>query len=171
VVVHKLCVKMVFGRKSESKNALFQLSMFYFVLGSARTGLIFTGLQEGAQPGFRWGGAGWRELTRGWGAHGGGRRERLSGLCDLCCVFSFSVSLLFLFPLFAVLLNCPYPDPPVSACFSPFSSAPWRGEGQLHGALVAGGSQTITYFNHYWLKQRLFFASDIVQDSAINSRN
>jgi len=31
----------------------------------------------------------------------------------LCCVFSLSVSLLFLFPLFAVLLNCPYPNPPL----------------------------------------------------------
>jgi len=47
-------------------------------------------------------------------------------LCSagLFCVFSLSVSLLLLFPLFAVLLNCPYPDPPVSACFFPFSSAP-----------------------------------------------
>jgi len=46
------------------------------------------------------------------------------GCAVRCCVFSLSVLLLFLFPLFAVLLNCPYPDPPVSACFSPFSSAP-----------------------------------------------
>jgi len=55
-----------------------------------------------------------------------------------------SVSLFFLFPLFAVLLNCPYPDPPVSACFFPFSSAPQWGEGRLNGALVTGRSQTIT---------------------------
>jgi len=61
----------------------------------------------------------------------------------LCCVFSLSVSLLFLFPLFAVLLNYPYPDPPVSACFFPFSSAPWRGEGRPRGAFVTGRSQTI----------------------------
>jgi len=46
-----------------------------------------------------------------------------------------------LFPLFAVLLNCPYPDPPVSACFFPFSSAPRRGEGRPRGAFVAGGSR------------------------------
>jgi len=65
----------------------------------------------------------------------------LSGSCGSCCVFSLSVSLLFLFPLFAVLLNCPYPDPPVSACFFPFSSAPRWGEGRLHGAFVDGGSQ------------------------------
>jgi len=70
--------------------------------------------------------------------------ERLCRLCGLCCVFSFSVSLLFLFPLFFVLLNCPYPDPPVSACFFPFSSAPQRGEGRPHGAFVAGRSQTTT---------------------------
>jgi len=48
--------------------------------------------------------------------------------------------LLLLFPLFAVLLNCPYPDPPVSAFFFPFS-ARWRGEGRPRGAFVAGGSR------------------------------
>jgi len=68
----------------------------------------------------------------------------LSGLCGLCCVFSSSVSLLLLFPLFAVLLNCPYPDPPVSARFFPFSSAPRRREGKLRDAFVASCSQTIT---------------------------
>ena len=63
----------------------------------------------------------------------------------LFCVFPISVSLLLLFPLFAVLLNCPYPDPPpVSACFFPFSSAPRRGEGRPRGAFVAGGSRTTT---------------------------
>ena len=59
------------------------------------------------------------------------------------CVFSLSVSLLLLFPLFAVLLNCPYPDPPVSACFFAFSSAPRRGEERVRGAFVAGRSQTV----------------------------
>jgi len=34
-----------------------------------------------------------------------------------CCVFSLSVLLLLLFPLFVVLLNCPYPDPPVFCLF------------------------------------------------------
>ena len=67
------------------------------VLGSARRGLIFTGIQEGAKPGgltpadkqsrvfhtmchhagFWWGGAGRRELTCGSGAFGGGRWEQL----------------------------------------------------------------------------------------------
>jgi len=70
--------------------------------------------------GFCFGGAGQQELSRGWGAQW---RERLSGFCGLCCVFSLSASLLLLFPLFAVLLNCPYLDPPVSACFFPSSSA------------------------------------------------
>jgi len=67
------------------------------------------------------------------------------GLCSagLFCVFPFSVSLL-LFTLFAVLLNCPYPDPSVSACSFPFSSAPWWGEGRPHGAFVADCSQIIT---------------------------
>jgi len=73
-----------------------------------------------------------------------GPGERLCGSCGLCHVFSLSVSLLFLFPLFAVLLNCPYPDPPVSACFSPFSSAPLRGEGRPRGAFVVDCSQTRT---------------------------
>ena len=35
----------------------------------------------------------------------------------LCCVFSLSVSLLLLFILFTVLLNCPYPDPPLFCLF------------------------------------------------------
>jgi len=94
--------------------------------------------------GFWLGGAGRRELTRASGARGGGHGERLSGLCGLCCVFSLSVSLLFLFPLFAALLNCPYPDSSVSASFFPFSSASRWGEGQPRGAFVAGCSQTIT---------------------------
>jgi len=48
---------------------------------------------------------------------------------------------LLLFPLFAVLLNCPYPDPPVSASFFPFSSARRWGEGRPRGAFFAGGSR------------------------------
>jgi len=52
----------------------------------------------------------------------------------LLCVFPLSVLLFLLFPLFVVLLNCPYPDPPVSACFFPLSSAARRGEGRPHGA-------------------------------------
>ena len=133
------------------------------VLGLARTGLIFTGIQEGTQPG------GltppgqteqgipyhvlscWVPVGRNWaaGTHSRlgsvWRRERLSGLYGLCCVFPLSVLLLLLFHLFAVLLNCPYPDPPVSACFFPFSSTPWRGEGRPRGSFVASHSQTITH--------------------------
>jgi len=45
------------------------------------------------------------------------------------------------FPLFAVLLNCPYPDPPASASFFSLSSARRHGEGRLRGAFVAGGSR------------------------------
>jgi len=132
------------------------------VLGSARTGLIFTGIQEGTQltpPGQTEQGipyhvpSCWVPVGAIWvaGTHsqlGSAQRwscpgERLSGLCDLCCVFPLYVLLLLLFPLFAVLLNCPYPDPPVSACFFPFSSAPRRGEGRPRGAFVAGRSETI----------------------------
>jgi len=105
--------------------------------------------------GFWWQGAQRRELTHGSGAcSDGSSGEQLCGLCGLCCGFSLSVSLLLLFPLFAVLLNCPYPDPPVSACFFPFSSAPWRGEGRPRGAFVAGRSQTITICNNKTLVQK-----------------
>jgi len=45
------------------------------------------------------------------------------------------------FPLFAVLLNCPYPDPPVAAFFFSFSSARRQGEGRPRGAFVAGSSR------------------------------
>jgi len=132
------------------------------VLGSARTGLIFTGIQEGAQlgrltpPGQTEQGIPYHVLScwvlvGGNGAAGthsrlrsarrrSGPGEKLSGSCGLCCVFPFSVPLLFLFPLFAVLLNCPYPNPPVSACFFPFSFALRQGEGRPRG------SQTITPF-------------------------
>jgi len=48
---------------------------------------------------------------------------------SLCHIFSLSVSLLFLFPLFAVLLNCPYPNPPVFLPVS-FHSPPHRGGGR-----------------------------------------
>jgi len=144
------------------------------VLGLARTGLIFTRIQEGAQPGgltqpqpgqtepgipyhvpSRW-----VPVGGSWGAgtHSRLRRaqqrqscpgERLCGSCGLFCVIPLSVSLLFLFPVFAVLLNCPYPDPPVSACFFPFSSAPRWGEGRPRGAFVAEtrkGKQFVSFF-------------------------
>ena len=135
------------------------------VLGLARTGLIFTGLQEGAQQG----GGGWPHLAKQspvfhtmWrhaGFRWGGRRSGNSlaawgdaapvlfgraAVWVLRFVVVFSPYLYHCcscFPLFAVLLNCPYPDPPVSASFFPFSSARRRGEGRPHGAFVAGGSR------------------------------
>jgi len=115
------------------------------VLGSARTGLIFTRSQEGTQPGRltqpgqteqgipyhvlpcwvlvggRWAAERQLRLSRWWAV-------RVLRSTVLFCVFSLFVSL-FLFPLFAVLLNCPYPDPSVFACFFPFSSTPQRGKG------------------------------------------
>ena len=78
------------------------------------------------------------------------RRAVLWVVRFVLCFLLISVSLLFLFPLFAVLLNCPYPDPPVSACFFPFSSAPRRGEGRPRGVFVAGRSQTRTVTNTLW---------------------
>jgi len=137
------------------------------VLVLARTGLIFTRIQEGAQPGgLTLPQPGQTELgipyhgTSRWvpgGEWRGGNslvgRERVAPvlfgraglLCSLFCrVFSFSVSLLLLFPLFAVLLNRLYPNPPVSACFFPFASAPRQGEERLRGAFLADGSRTRT---------------------------
>jgi len=137
------------GGCSEAGVGLFsQVTSNWTVLGSARTGLIFTGMQQGTQlggltppdktePGIPYHVLSCWVPVRCYG-------EQFSGLCSLCCVFPFSVSLLLLFPLFAVLLNCPYPDPPVSACFFPFSSEPQRGEGWPRGTFVAGCSQTIT---------------------------
>jgi len=62
--------------------------------------------------------------------------------CAVCVGFSpYLYRCCYCFPSFAVLLNCPYPDPLVSACFFPFSSAPRRGEGQPRGAFVAGCSR------------------------------
>ena len=89
------------------------------------------------------GGAAWWELTRGSAAHGASPvRENGSVGRVVHIVFSpylyryCSCSLLF-----AVLLNCPYPDPPVSASFFPFSSTRRQGEGRPRGAFVAGGSR------------------------------
>jgi len=70
-----------------------------------------------------------------------GPGEWLSGSCGLCWVFSSSVSLLLLFPLFAVLLNCPYPDPSVSTCFFPFSSTLRQGEGRPRGAFLPAAAK------------------------------
>ena len=67
--------------------------------------------------GFRWGNwVGVRQSRLG-RAQGTGQWELLCPFCCLFCVFSLSVSLLLLFALFAVLLNCPYPDPPVICLF------------------------------------------------------
>ena len=58
--------------------------------------------------------------------------ERVALCMPLFCVFFLSVLLLLLFALFAVLLNCPYPDPPVLP-FSSHSPAQ-RGGGRGNGA-------------------------------------
>jgi len=131
------------------------------VLGSSRTGLIFTGLQEGTepagltQPGQTEQGIPYHVLScwvpvRGSWATGTQSRLRSSWqrrlrraalwvLQFVLCILLIGI-VVVLFPLFAVLLNCPYPDPPVFACFFPFSSTPQRGEGQSHGTVVASCS-------------------------------
>jgi len=108
------------------------------VLGSARTGLIFTGIQEGAQPGrpnlakqsrvfhtmyrhagfllgVSWAAGTLSRLGTAWRW----RAVRVALSVPAVCVFSLSVSLLLLFPLIAVLLKCPYPNPSVFCLFLP----------------------------------------------------
>jgi len=95
-------------------------------------------------------------LGSDWGGLGGGKalaaRERAvaagSESCSLSsallfCVFSLSILLLLLIPLFAVLLNCPYPNPRVFCLFLSIllrTSAGGGVEGRQHGAFVAGRS-------------------------------
>jgi len=146
---------------------MWRISICYrSVLGLARTGLIFTGIQEG-NPGRGTAGRAdptWPNrarysipcaVTLGSGEGGGaaGTHSRLGSGAGpvrengsvgraVCVVFSpYLYRCCSCFPLFAVLLNCPYPDPPVSACFFPFFSPPQRGEGRPHGAFVAGSSR------------------------------
>jgi len=81
------------------------------------------------------GGGGAAGTHRGSGARGAGAVRESGSVVRVCVVFSpylyhcccCSLCLLF-------LLNCPYPDPPVSASFFPFSSAPRRWEGRPRGA-------------------------------------
>jgi len=76
-------------------------------------------------------------------------RERFCSV-GLFCVFPFSVSSLFLFPLFAVLLNCPYPDSPVFCLFS-FHSPPHsgRGRGSCVALLLPAAAETRTTTNFF----------------------
>jgi len=94
----------------------------------------------------RWvpvGGAARRGLTRGlgWGAAPVRFGRAAVWVVRFVVVFSpYLYRCCSCFPLFAVLLNCPYPDPPVSASFLSILSARRRGEGRPRGAFVAGGS-------------------------------
>jgi len=80
---------------------------------------------EGGRVGPRQGG-GWWWLRSTWSI---GHRELLCAFHILFGIFSLSVLLLLLFASFAVLSNCPYPDPRVFAFFFPFSSIAQWGKG------------------------------------------
>jgi len=164
------------GLKLNALNVLLYIKentkLFFSVdiLGSDRTGLVFTRSQEGTQPGGltqadqteqgilyqvpscfvpvegELGGRNSLAAREHTAAAAVGERGSVRSYC-LCCVFSLSVSLLLLFPLFTVLLNCPYPDPPVFSCFFPFSSAPQQGERRPCGVFIACHNQTITVYN------------------------
>jgi len=90
-------------------------------------------------------------LGSGWGELGGGKavaaqehagqgavREALCLLLFVLCILLICIGVVTAFPLFAVWLNCPYPNPRDFSCFFPFSSAPQRGEGRQssHVALL-----------------------------------
>jgi len=59
----------------------------------------------------------------------------------VCVIFSPYLYHCCYCSLCLLLLNCPYPDPTVSAYCFPFSYALWRGEGRLSDAVVAGSSR------------------------------
>ena len=112
--------------------ALF-ICFFFCVLGLARTGLIFTRIQQGTQPGGLtqpgqtepgipyhvpscWvpvGGAARQELTSGSGARGASQvlESGSVGSCDLFSVFPLSVALVLLFPLFCCSVKLPLSQP------------------------------------------------------------
>jgi len=118
--------------------ALF-ICFFFCVLGLARTGLIFTRIQQGTQPGGLtqpgqtepgipyhvpscWvpvGGAARQELTRGSGVRGASPVQESGSVAHVVrVVFSpYLYRCCYCSLLFAVLLNCPYPDPPVFCLF------------------------------------------------------
>jgi len=133
------------------------------VLGLAMTGLIFTRRQKGTQPGWpNWpkkmeysipckvmlgGGAGRREVKSGSGVRRASDSESCSVHFAVCFVyFLLSVLLLLLFASFAVLLNCPYPDPRVLSIFFHSSPHPSGGSGDRATAwsFVASWGQTST---------------------------
>jgi len=101
--------------------------------------VVLHGVQYGTGKARHWVWYGVEELARGLVGRGTGpvQESGCLGLAVRCCVFSLFVKLLFLFPLFAVLLNCPYPDPPVSTCFFFFHSPPHVGGGRgFHVSLL-----------------------------------
>jgi len=137
------------------------VAFIVLVLGLARTGLIFTGLQEGTQPG-RLTPPGqtepgipyhvlscWVPVGGSWGVGTplqlGRAQWRFSPRERFCSARLFCVvplSLLLLFPLFVVLLNCPYPDPPVFCLFSLHSPPhPGRGRGGCVALLLLAAAK------------------------------
>ena len=120
-----------------------------YVLGLARTGLIFTGIQEGAQPGGltqpgqteqgipyhvpscwvpvggSWAAGAHSRLGSAW------RRSRRERLCSvgLFCVFPFSVSSLFLFPSVCCSVKLPLSQP-TGFCLFCSHSPPHPGGGR-----------------------------------------
>jgi len=126
------------------------------VLGSARTGLIFTRSREGSQPGgltqtgqtdwaFDTVGLSRSVLSRGSQSQlrsmrGTGGRELLQAFLLWFCIYFLLVLLLLPFASFAVLLKCPYPHPRVLpfSFHSPPHAGGGRGDRAAAWPLVAG---------------------------------
>ena len=118
-----------------------ELGSVSFVLGLARTGIIFTGLQVPV------GGAARRGLTRGLGGQGAGpvRESGCLGRAVHCCVFSLFVSLLFLFPSVCCSVKLPLSRTHQFLPFS-FHSPPQasRGRGGRVALLLPATAKTKT---------------------------
>jgi len=81
------------------------------------------------------------------GGAGGGKsvvaQKRAAAAGSESCSLRFAVCfVLCILLIYIVVVTVPFvccsdPDPPVFACFFPFSSAPQRGEGRPRGAFVA----------------------------------
>jgi len=145
-------------------HSLLTCNSSHLVLGSARTGLIFTRIQEGTRPG--------RLTQPGQTEQGipyhvpscwvlaGGAAGRLRSAWQqrsvrvVLCIKLFMLCFLLIcivvvtVPFVCCSVKLPLSRPTSFAFFFPFSSALQRGEGQPRGAFVAGRSQTITHLQH-----------------------
>ena len=149
-----------------NKQEELKICAWSHVLDSSRTGLIFSRIQEGAQPGGLtqpqpgqteqgipyhvpacWvpvgEGAAQRELSGGSGACSGGVVWESGSVVQsvLSCFLLISIVVVTV-PFVCCSVKLPLSQPPgFCLFFFPFSSAPRQGERRPRGAFVAGGSR------------------------------